>query len=629
MADYLSILRQYWGYENFRGIQRQIIESIGSGKDTLGLMPTGGGKSLTFQVPAMAMPGLCLVITPLIALMKDQVENLRARHIKALALHSGLDHDHLIATLDNAIYGQYKFLYISPERLQTEIFLSKLRYMQLSFITVDEAHCISQWGYDFRPAYLQITRLRQRLPQVPVLALTATATPHVVDDIQRQLAFRKPNVFRMSFSRPNLNYTVAATENKWQTLLQLLRQHPGSTIIYTRSRQKAAQTSQWLNDSGHTSTYYHAVLPPADKDTRQHLWQTGQIPVIVATNTFGMGIDKPDVRLVVHLDPPDTLEAYFQEAGRAGRDGQPAWATLLWSSSDAPLLRRRIDQNYPPDDYIRQVYDDLASYYQIAVGEGLSLSLPFNTRTFCTRFRHFPLNLRGALDRLQSAGYLRLLLPQGDTARLIFLLRRDQLYRLNHLPPAADAVIHALLRLYGGLFSQYVPVDEDQIARAARLDTATVTTLLRSLNAQAILHYIPRATLPHIVYTRPRADRPLLPRDTCHTRRRLFARRIQAVIDYATDTTRPCEQKLLSYFGETRRENNRQANTFPGGPRQHPVYGEVKAAVEALVARLGDGEWHAVEALCGAEAPEGAAEALQWLVDNEEVAVRDGMVRLL
>ena len=342
-----------------------------------------------------------------------------------------------------------------------------------------------------------------------------------------------------------------------------------------------------------------------------------------------MGIDKPDVRLVVHLDPPDTLEAYFQEAGRAGRDGQPAWATLLWSSSDAPLLRRRIDQNYPPDDYIRQVYDDLASYYQIAVGEGLSLSLPFNTRTFCTRFRHFPLNLRGALDRLQSAGYLRLLLPQGDTARLIFLLRRDQLYRLNHLPPAADAVIHALLRLYGGLFSQYVPVDEDQIARAARLNTATVTTLLRSLNAQAILHYIPRATLPHIVYTRPRADRPLLPRDTCHTRRRLFARRIQAVIDYATDTTRPCEQKLLSYFGETRRENNRQANTFPGGPRQHPVYGEVKAAVEALVARLGDGEWHAVEALCGAEAPEGAAEALQWLVDNEEVAVRDGMVRLL
>lgn len=380
--DYRSILKQYWGYDNFRGIQADIIESIGSGKDTLGLMPTGGGKSITFQVPALAQPGLCLVITPLIALMKDQVRNLRDRGIKATAIYSGMTREEILIALDNCIFGNYKFLYISPERLGTEIFQLKLRSMKVSMITVDESHCISQWGYDFRPAYLQISEVRKLLPDVPVLALTATATPEVVKDIQERLAFRKENVFRMSFERQNLAYIVRRTENKAEELLHILQSVSGSAIVYTRNRKKTKEAALFLNANQITATFYHAGLNNEIKDQRQKSWLTGEHRVMVATNAFGMGIDKPDVRIVIHLDFPDSPEAYFQEAGRAGRDGQKAYAVLLYARNDQATLKKRIADTFPEKDYIRKVYEDVNYYYQMAMGDGLGCTYAFNIDEF-------------------------------------------------------------------------------------------------------------------------------------------------------------------------------------------------------------------------------------------------------
>ena len=370
MANYHDILQQYWGYSSFRGIQEEIIESIGSGRDTLGLMPTGGGKSITFQVPAMAQQGLCLVITPLVALMKDQVSNLRARGIKATAIYTGLTHDEIIVALENCIYGDYKFLYVSPERLSSELFLVKLKRIPVSMITVDESHCISQWGYDFRPAYLKIADIRKMLPGVPVLALTATATPEVVKDIQVRLGFKQENVFRMSFERENLAYVVRQTDSKINELLHILQRIPGSAIVYTRSRNRTREVAELLRQQGITAEFYHAGLSNTDKDIRQNKWKKDESRVMVATNAFGMGIDKPDVRLVVHVDLPDSPEAYFQEAGRAGRDGAFAYAVLLVSSRDAQTLKQRIPNTYPDKEFIREVYEHLSFYYQLAMGSG-------------------------------------------------------------------------------------------------------------------------------------------------------------------------------------------------------------------------------------------------------------------
>ena len=370
MTDYRKILKQYWGYDNFRGIQEDIIRSIGEGRDTLGLMPTGGGKSITFQVPALAQEGLCLVITPLIALMKDQVRNLRERGIKATAIYSGMTREEIVIALENCIFGNYKFLYVSPERLDTEIFQIKLRSMHVSLITVDESHCISQWGYDFRPAYLKIAEIRQLLPGVPVIALTATATPEVVSDIQHRLQFRQENVFRMSFERKNLAYVVRHTEDKESELLHILQRVDGSGIVYTRNRKKTKEISLFLNHNHITATFYHAGLNDETKDSRQKAWLKGEFRVMVATNAFGMGIDKPDVRLVIHADVPDSPEAYFQEAGRAGRDGEKAYAVILYSKSDKTTLHKRVVDTFPDKEYILNVYEHLQYYYQMAMGDG-------------------------------------------------------------------------------------------------------------------------------------------------------------------------------------------------------------------------------------------------------------------
>ena len=406
MTDYRKILKQYWGYDNFRGIQEDIIRSIGEGRDTLGLMPTGGGKSITFQVPALAQEGLCLVITPLIALMKDQVKNLRERGIKATAIYSGMTREEIVIALENCIFGNYKFLYVSPERLDTEIFQIKLRSMHVSLITVDESHCISQWGYDFRPAYLKIADIRQLLPGVPVIALTATATPEVVSDIQQRLQFRQENVFRMSFERKNLAYVVRHTEDKESELLHILQRVDGSGIVYTRNRKKTKEISLFLNRNHITATFYHAGLNDETKDSRQKAWLKGEFRVMVATNAFGMGIDKPDVRVVIHADVPDSPEAYFQEAGRAGRDGMKAYAVLLFCTRDKITLKQRVSDTFPEKNYIRKIYEDINFYYQMAMGDGRGCTFAFNIDEFCRNFKHFPVQTDSALKILTRAGYL-------------------------------------------------------------------------------------------------------------------------------------------------------------------------------------------------------------------------------
>ena len=534
---YSDLLKTYWGYDSFRGVQRDIIESIGAGKDTLGLMPTGGGKSVTFQVPALSQEGVCIVVTPLIALMKDQVQNLRRRGIKAVAVYSGLSREEIIVALENCIFGQYKFLYVSPERLTTELFLSKLRHMKVSFITVDEAHCISQWGYDFRPSYTRIAEIREYLPDIPILALTATATPEVVKDIQRQLGFKQENVFQMSFERPNLTYVVRHTEDKITELLHILSSIQGSAIVYTRDRKGTKEVSALLEKEHITATFYHAGLDDADKDKRQRLWQSGQIRVMVATNAFGMGIDKPDVRLVVHLDLPDSIEAYFQEAGRAGRDGQRAYAVLLYQKSDRTSMMRRIPDSFPTKEVIRTVYEHLCYYYQMAMGDGLNVTREFHLDEFCRNFKHFPMQTHNALKILTQAGYIEYTEEQDNPSRLHFLLRRDELYRLGELPDDMENLIQWVLRSYGGLFSDYVFIDERRLATLSGLTTDQVYHSLLDLSIRHIVHYIPHKKTPYITFTckRIESDRIVLNPEIYERRKENLEKRIKAMVEYATE----------------------------------------------------------------------------------------------
>ena len=550
---YLNLLHEYWGYDRFRGIQRDIIESIGSGRDTLGLMPTGGGKSITFQVPALARPGVCLVVTPLIALMKDQVAQLRRRGIKAAALYTGLSREEIVVLLENCIYGDYKFLYVSPERLSSPLFLAKLPHMPVSFLTVDEAHCISQWGYDFRPSYTRIADIRRLLPDCPVLALTATATPEVVDDIQRQLAFRAPNVFRMSFDRPNLSYVVRTTDDKERELCHILDSLSGSVIIYMRSRKGSRELAAWLTARGYSATYYHAGLSGMEKDERQQRWTAGAIRIMVATNAFGMGIDKPDVRLVLHLDLPDSPEAYFQEAGRAGRDGLTAYAVLLYSPSDRTRLTRRIADTFPDRDFICTVYEHLCYYYQMAMGDGLQVMRPFDLAEFCRNFRHFPVPVESALCLLSRAGYIDYTEEQEYASRLMFLVRRDELYHIPDADPQLEQVVHWVLRSYGGLFSDYIYIDETRLARSSGLTRDQVYQSLLALSRRRILHYIPYRRTAFVTFTcrRVESDRIVLPPYVYEERRAGFEQRIRAMADYAASDDRCRSRMLLEYFGQS------------------------------------------------------------------------------
>ena len=555
---YKEILKQYWNYDNFRGIQEEIIESIGKGHDTLGLMPTGGGKSITFQVPALAQPGLCLVITPLIALMKDQVRNLRDRGIKALAVYSGMTREEIVVALENCIFGDYKFLYISPERLDTDIFRAKLRNMKINMITVDESHCISQWGYDFRPAYLKISEIRELLPTVPVLALTATATPEVVKDIQTKLGFREDSrIFRMSFERKNLAYIVRNTESKQEELLHILNSVSGSAIVYTRNRKRTREVAELLVNNEITATFYHAGLNNDVKDQRQRSWLSGESRVMVVTNAFGMGIDKPDVRLVIHVDLPDSPEAYFQEAGRAGRDGQKAYAVLLYAKSDKATLSKRITDTFPDKEYIRKVYEDVNYYFQMAMGDGLGCTFAFNLDEFCRNFKHFPVQADSALKILTRAGYLEYTDEQDNASRILFTIHRDELYKLRETDPETEKLINVILRSYTGLFTDYAYINEDSLAIRSGLTRQRIYEILLMLTRRHILHYIPRKKTPYIIYTRERqeAGRLAITRDIYEERKESYITRIKAMTEYATAEDKCRSRMLLRYFGEKNEHN--------------------------------------------------------------------------
>jgi ATP-dependent DNA helicase, RecQ family len=551
MQQYLQILKQYWGYDGFRPLQSDIIRSIAEGKDTLGLMPTGGGKSLTFQVPTMAMEGLCVVVTPLIALMKDQVENLKNRGIAAAAIFSGMSHNEILMTLDNAVFEAYKFLYVSPERLATPIFIEKIKQAKVCIIAVDESHCISQWGYDFRPSYLRIAEVRELLPGVPVLALTATATPEVVDDIQRQLHFSQPNVFQKSFYRSNLAYVVRTVENKDENLLKILNSVPGTSVVYVRNRKRTKEIADFLNANGISAENFHAGLKNETKDAKQARWKSGETRVIVSTNAFGMGIDKAEVRTVVHMDLPDSLEAYFQEAGRAGRDEKKAYAVLLYNNGDAVKMRKRVSDNFPGKDMVVKVYEALGNYLQMGVGSGLDAVFAFDIGDFCTKFKLPILTTYSSLKLLQQAGYIELTDEQDSSSRILFTVGKDDLYKLKQTPEQ-DRLTHILLRSYTGLFTDLAAISEETIAKRLEWTREQVYEQLVGLAKEHIIRYIPRKKTPYLTFVREReaTNRVVLGKEAYDDRRERYITRVKSVLDYAQEENNCRSQLLLSYFGE-------------------------------------------------------------------------------
>lgn len=551
MQQYLDILKQYWGYDRFRPLQGDIIQSIAEGKDTLGLMPTGGGKSLTFQVPALAMEGVCIVVTPLIALMKDQVENLKKRNISAAAIYTGMSKADILLTLDNCVFEAYKFLYVSPERLATPIFIEKIKQTKVCLIAVDESHCISQWGYDFRPSYLKIADIGEVIPGVPVLALTATATPEVVDDIQEKLHFKAKNVFRKSFLRTNLAYIVRTTENKDEQLLNILRKVPGTSVVYVRNRKKTKEVADFLVQNGISAEHFHAGLKNETKDARQRRWKNDETRVIVSTNAFGMGIDKPEVRSVVHLDLPDSLEAYFQEAGRAGRDEKKAYAVILFNNSDVTKMRKRVADTFPEKDMVRKVYKALGDYYEIAEGYGLDAVFPLDLADFCTKFKLPMLVAYNSLKILQQAGYLELTDEQDNTSRVLFTVGKEDLYVIRFTPDQ-DKLVHILLRSYTGLFTDPAYISEDIMASRLGWNKDKVYQELVVLSKEHIIQYIPRKKTPFVsfVVERESPDRLNLGKEAYDDRKERYISRVKSVLDYANEQNICRSQVLLAYFGE-------------------------------------------------------------------------------
>ena len=632
MNKYQEILKQYWGYDSFRDLQEEIITSIGEGKDTLGLMPTGGGKSITFQVPALAQEGICIVITPLIALMKDQVQNLRKREIKALAIYSGMTRQEILTALENCIFGNYKFLYISPERLDTEIFRTKLRSMKVSMITVDESHCISQWGYDFRPAYLKIAEIRELLPEVPVLALTATATLEVVTDIQARLKFREGNVFRMSFERKNLAYIVRKTDNKTKELLYILQRISGSAIIYVRNRRRTKEITELLMNEGITTDFYHAGLDNAVKDLRQKRWQSGEVRVMVATNAFGMGIDKPDVRIVLHLDLPDSPEAYFQEAGRAGRDGEKAYAVILYSKSDKTTLHKRVVDTFPDKEYILNVYEHLQYYYQMAMGDGFQCIREFNLEEFCRKFKYFPVPVDSALKILTQAGYLEYTDEQDNSSRILFTIRRDELYKLREMGKEAEALIQSILRSYTGVFTDYAYISEESLAVRTGLTRQQIYNILVTLTKRRIVDYIPRKKTPYIIYTRERLELRFLhiPPSVYEERKARYEARIKAMEEYVTTENICRSRMLLRYFGEKNEHNCGQCDVCLSKRATDNLseksYEEVKRQILDLLSHSPLTPAETADQIKAEK--EDIGQVIRYLLDEGELKMQDGMLHI-
>ncbi len=548
-----GVLRRYWGFSEFRPMQAEIIRSVMAGRDTLALMPTGGGKSLTYQVPAMAREGLCIVVTPLIALMKDQVDRLRARHIPATAIHSGLSPRQIDIALDNCVYGDMKFLYVAPERLASEAFRLRVVRMNVQLLAVDEAHCISQWGYDFRPSYLRIAELREKLPGVPVLALTASATQLVADDIMHHLHFAEPHVLRSSFARPNLSYSVRRTDDKNGQLLRLVQNVAGSGIVYMRTREGTEQIASLLRDEGITAAAYHGGLPHAERSLRQEEWLAGKARIMVATNAFGMGIDKPDVRFVVHYAMCDSLESYYQEAGRAGRDGKRAYALLLVASDDSDRIARRFQQEFPPLEQVKEIYEQVCSYLQIGIGDGEGASFLFNIHDFCARRHLWSGTVASALKLLQQNGYLTLTDAQENPARIMFCIGRDDLYKMRVQRDDLDHFIRTLLRLYNGVFTEFRPIDEAEIATWSGYTVERVKELLKRLWQLRVIRYIPSNRSPILYFDEqrlPRADLYIAP-ETYRRRQEAMRERFERMIAYAANEEQCRSAMLQAYFGES------------------------------------------------------------------------------
>ena len=550
--DIKEILKTYWGYDDFRSLQEEIIRSVLDGKDTLALMPTGGGKSLTYQVSGLAMEGVCLVVTPLIALMKDQVEDLKNRQIPAEAIYTGMRRDRVESIINKCIYDTVKFLYVSPERLYSERFREKLRLMNVCLITVDEAHCISQWGYDFRPPYLRIAEVREFFPGVATLALTATATPEVVEDIQKQLHFSTPNVLSKSFRRENISYVIRDTEAKPLELFNILSKVQGGAIVYVRTRLKASSIAAFLNKSGIKSDFYHAGLSSAQRARRQEAWKSGKVPVVVATNAFGMGIDKADVRVVVHYDVPDSPEAYFQEAGRAGRDGKRAYAVLLSSRAALGGLQKRIDDAFPPKDYILRVYEALANYYQLGEGEGQGRAFEFNLKLFARNFKLNEARVMSAISILEVAEFLGYTTDINSRSRVMFTVLRDRLYEFETGDPLLERLMVLLMRNYAGIFVQDAYVDEGFLADQLDVTRKVLYDAFISLAKRKIIRYVPGDVKPYIVYYQPRLPLSYITigREAYENRKELFVTKIGAMARYIRDDETCRQLLLMEYFGQ-------------------------------------------------------------------------------
>jgi ATP-dependent DNA helicase RecQ len=629
MEKFHDILKTYWGYDEFRSLQEEIITSVYEGKDTLGLMPTGGGKSLTFQVPALLMDGICLVVTPLIALMKDQVDNLKKRSIKAAYIHSGMSRQEILVTLDNCIFGNYKFLYVSPERLINELFLAKLPYLNVCLLAVDESHCISQWGYDFRPSYLRIVELRDYLPDVPVLALTATATPDVIDDIQEKLQFKEKNVFRKSFERENLAYVIRKTDDKLYAIIHILTKISGCAIIYVRNRSRTKEIALELQRQHISADFFHAGLTSDEKIRKQNEWKSGQCRIIVCTNAFGMGIDKPDVRLVIHFELPSSLEEYFQEAGRAGRDGEKAYAIALFTQRDVVQLKKRIKDEFPEREFIKDVYEKLAYFFRIAIDTGIDTGHNFHIERFCAAFKYNIKHVHSALKILDLTGYISYVEDTDKQSKLKFTIERDELYKFSGFSETIENLIQVVLRSYTGIFSDYIHINETLLAQRTEMDALQVYDALKMLSAQHIIHYIPAQKVPTIYYNRNREDIKYLsiPQSVYEQRRDKLTNRIGHVIEYGSSQTQCRSKMLLQYFGEKNAKDCGKCDVCIEKKRREKNASTMKTVIHEILVLIENGESRVEGILASVDYPEKqVVDALRFLSDSEQIVINNNEI---